>query len=404
MIKSKIILKPSTHRNKEVIFMDFSFDYELINLLKKLNIGIRWSNSHKNWYVDKNGFSLPHFFKNMKPHAYVDYSALNKIESAKKKELPVLKPQKFKLKKLLNEEQKQLLNNFYKYLRGKRFSESTLKTYTYLIAEFVYHNNNSKLIDLKAIEKHAETVIIDKKLSISTHRQYISAMKHFLVFMNTDLQIEFNALAPKKSRLLPNVLSNKEVIALIRVTKNLKHRICIALIYSSGLRIGELINLELGDLDLQRQILKVQSGKGRKDRYVPVANVIMPMLYNYLNTYEPKRYIVEGKIKGEKYSPESIRKFLKNSCYLARIIKKVTPHTLRHSYATHLLENGTDIRYIQELLGHSRPETTMIYTHVTSQDLQKITNPLDLFVKQLEHQQKNTIFNGKETLKGTDNL
>jgi len=280
------------------------------------------------------------------------------------------------------------MNHFYKYLRGKRFSESTLKTYTHLMAEFLKYKGNFDTITLKEIEKHAEDVLIAKKVSVTTHRQYISAMKHYLTFKKSVLEIDFNALTPKKSKNLPNVLSNEEVINLIKVTKNLKHRICIALIYSSGLRIGELINLKLEDLDVQRKLVKVNKGKGRKDRYVPIANVLLPMLSNYLTTYCPKTYLIEGLEEGLQYSPNSIRNFLKKSCVLAKITKKITPHTLRHSYATHLLENGTDIRYIQELLGHSRPETTMIYTHVRSQDLQKITNPLDLFVKQIEDRNK----------------
>lgn len=387
MIKKKIILKPAIHRSKEVILLDFNYDNELLSLLKKLDIDLIYSATHKNWYVIKKNFSLHNFYKHTLEYAYLDYDKLKATPQKIISELPT-QPEKVEIKDRLSSSQKQVLNDFYKYLRGKRFSKSTLKTYTYLVAEFIIYNRSTTISTLRDIEIYIETVLVAKRLSISTHRQFISAMKHYLVFVKSEIEIDFTALAPKKDRRLPNVLSHNEVIELIRVTKNLKHRICIAFIYSSGLRIGELLNLKIHNLDFDRMVLKVQNGKGRKDRYIPIAHVIMPMLRNYLSTYEPRTFLIEGTEKGTPYSPESIRKFLKRSCYYAKITKKVTPHTLRHSYATHLLENGTDIRYIQELLGHSRPETTMLYTHVQSQELQKITNPLDLIVKQLDNRKK----------------
>ena len=153
------------------------------------------------------------------------------------------------------------------------------------------------------------------------------------------------------------------------------------MIYASGLRIGELINLRLQDLDIDRRQIAIKSGKGRKDRYVIMAESFLPLLNNYLNTYMPEKYFVEGLQRGAKYTPGSVRNFLKRSCELAGIKKKVTPHTLRHSFATHLLEFGVDLRYIQELLGHSSTETTMLYTHVTRKSLLQIESPLDKVVQ-----------------------
>jgi len=163
-------------------------------------------------------------------------------------------------------------------------------------------------------------------------------------------------------------------------------------LYSSGLRIGELLKLELKDLDFERQMLRVSMGKGRKDRYVPIAKSIVPMLHNYLTTYTPQQYLIENDSKHIPYAATSVRSFLKRSVERAGIQKVITPHTLRHSYATHLLESGTDIRYIQALLGHSKPETTMVYTHVQSDAIKKINNPLDLIVAQYKNSQKSAIF------------
>lgn len=376
--KKTIVIRIEKHRKETVYSLKFIYDRDLIAICKKSKA--RWSSSKESWYYLKKDTELDSIIGLFKHVAHLDMTAISLDRLKKSSEVAI--------KDKLTTEQRKHLNQFYIYLKGKRFSESTLKTYSTLIADFVFHRKDDAPIVLKTIENYVQSVLVEKKISISGHRQFISAMKHYLVFTNTDLELDFAKVAPRKDKKLPNVLSHAEVIELIRVTKNLKHRICIALIYSSGLRIGELTSLKLRNLDLQRKMLKVESGKGRKDRYVPIAEVMIPMLQNYLTTYDPSIYLVEGFEPGQAFAPVSIRSFLGRSCKLAGITKKVTPHTLRHSYATHLLENGTDIRYIQTLLGHTRPETTMIYTHVHSQDLKKITNPLDLIVKQLEQRKK----------------
>ncbi|MGY5351059.1 tyrosine-type recombinase/integrase [Wenyingzhuangia sp. IMCC45533] len=385
---NKLILSPTVHRNKEVVLIQFDYDDKIINAIKKIDVGAKWSFNKKSWYIDLQDGLLRKLYDHLSKIIPIDYSQLKNRKTLAERNLVVPNGDKVNLKHLLDSEQKEILNNFYKYLRGKRYSESTLKTYTNLIAEFIIYKDKEDVLDLRCIEKHTENILVTKKVSVSTHRQFISAMKHFLIFVGSDLTLDFTAVAPKKDKKLPNILSKDEVISLIRVTRNLKHRVCIALIYSSGLRISELLNLKIQDLDTSRMLLKVENSKGRKDRYVPIAQVMLPLIKNYIATYTPTYYLIEGLEKGQIYSPMSVRKFLKRSCYYAGIQKRVTPHTFRHSYATHLLENGTDIRYIQSLLGHSRPETTMLYTHVQSEDLQKITNPLDLIVKQIELRDK----------------
>ena len=183
-------------------------------------------------------------------------------------------------------------------------------------------------------------------------------------------------------------MSKEEVIDLLRYTKNLKHRAVLAMIYSAGLRISELLNLKLFHIDIDRKQITVKNSKGRRDRTVILAQSFIPLMQNYLMNYNPKIYFVEGK-PTQKYSSESVRSFLHRATKIANIKKRVTPHTLRHSYATHLLENGIDLRYIQELLGHAKPETTMIYTHVSKKDLLKIKSPLDLAIKSLTDAHKN---------------
>lgn len=298
-----------------------------------------------------------------------------------------------KTNRILSREQRKLLNGFYLYLKGKRYSMSTVKTYSYLVADLIsyYHSRDPVDLSNRDVETFIEQIYISRQLSISTQRQFISALKLFVTYFPECKVDEMELQRPRKSRKLPVVLSQEEVIDLIKVTQNLKHRAIIALLYSCGLRISELLNLRLSAINIDRRQLLVQNSKGRKDRYVGMAESFLPILKNYMITYNPKVYFVEG-IKGGRYSAESIRQFLKRNCKRAKIIKRVTPHTLRHSYATHLLENGTDLRYIQELLGHSKPETTMIYTKVTRKDLMHIVSPLDTAVRTLgEKDKSNTI-------------
>jgi len=372
-----ITLSKAFHRKENQILIGFKHDWTLINVVKHIP-NAKWSATLKSWYVKNNPENLDLIYSVFQDRAYVNNSKLFNKQILCKSTFPN------KQKRNLTKENRGLLNSFYKYLLGKRYSKSTVNTYSFFIADFIEFHNNKVLnsLTIKDVNEFIETIFIKRNYSISTQRQFISAVKQFIVFY-PDTEISNLALTrPKKSKILPTVLSQEEMIAIIQRTKNLKHRAILALIYSAGLRIGELLSLKLEDLQIQRKQILIKRAKGRKDRYVTLADSFMPLLQNYLMTYEPKIYFVEGK-EGKAYSASSIRKFLLRSCKAAKISRKVTPHTLRHSYATHLLENGVGLRYIQELLGHSKPETTMIYTHVARKDLIDIKSPLDYAVEQL---------------------
>ena len=310
------------------------------------------------------------------------FKGVTKVDTSK-----VIKKTRFK--RNLTTVQKKLLNDFYLYLKGKRYSQSTIQTYTFFIADFINFHTKTPIEKLtnRDVELFIESVFIERKYSVSSQRQFISALKIFTAFCPQTTINDLSLERPKKSRILPNVLSQEEVLKIIQLTRNLKHRAIIVLLYSSGLRIGEVTSLLLKNIDILRRQIKVEGGKGRKDRFVVLANTFLPLLQNYLSTFKPAFYFVEG-TEGEKYSQSSIRKFLFKSVQKAGISKKVTPHTLRHSYATHLLENGVGLRHIQELLGHAKPETTMIYTHVAKKDLLDIQSPLDTILLQLNKNDK----------------
>ena len=363
-----IFIEQKVHRKTPQLLVKFKYDDTLITSMRKIE-GAQWSRSLKSWYLKDSKENLDLILK-----AFGDITKIDTSKLSKKKAF----------KRNLTEDQKKLMNDFYLFLKGKRYSPSTVQTYIFFVADFVNFHTKTPLEELtnRSVELFIEKVFIERKYSVSSQRQFISALKIFIIFYPhtkiNDLILE----RPKKSRKLPSVLSQEEVLAIIQNTQNLKHRAILALIYSCGLRISELINLKLEDFHIERKQLIVKNGKGRKDRYVSLADSFTPLLLNYYNSYKPKSYFVEGQ-KGGKYSAESVRQFLRKSCFKAKIKKPVTPHTLRHSYATHLLENDVDIRYIQSLLGHAKPETTMIYTHVKRKDLMEIQNPLDVALQKI---------------------
>ena len=363
-----IFLEEKIHRKNNQLLIKFDYDETLISLIRSIQ-GTSWSKSLKAWYILNTKDNLNIILKLFEKITTIDFSKIGKSAPFKRN---------------LTEEQKQLLNQFYLFLKGKRYSQSTIQTYTFFIADFINFHTKTPLAELtnRAVELFIETVFMERNYSVSSQRQFISALKIFTVFCPQTKIHNLSLERPKKSRMLPSVLSQEEVLRIIQYTQNIKHRAILTLLYSCGLRIGELINLKLIDFHIDRKQLIVKKGKGRKDRYVSLADSFLPLLSNYYHSYQPTIYFVEGQ-NGGKYSAESIRSFLRKSCKKAGIRKPVTPHTLRHSYATHLLENGVDLRYIQTLLGHSKPETTMIYTHVQRKDLMEIQNPLDVALQKL---------------------
>ena len=378
----KITLSPLLHREEWQIAIVFKFDPELKALISSLR-EVKWSATHSCYYISLNRTNKQLLYSKLrKAGVFIDYSALQHFS------YPPQEQQQPEVH--FSRQQKKMLHEYVAYLRGQRLSESSVRTYYNFILKLVDFIGERPVIDLthRDIELFIEQRIAAENYALSTHRQCISAIKHFLELYKGGKIDATTIKRPKKSRYLPTVLSKEEVIALLRATRNLKHRAILAMIYSGGLRIGELLELKLNQIDILRRQIVIKNSKGRKDRVVVLAESMLPLLNNYLATYTPQLYFAEGRA-AVKYSAQSIRAFLQDSCRRAGIKKKVTPHTLRHSYATHMLENGIDLRYIQELLGHSKPETTMIYTHVSRKDILRIESPLDVTVKEMLQADKN---------------
>ena len=182
---------------------------------------------------------------------------------------------------------------------------------------------------------------------------------------------------PKKEKTLPVVMSEEETIRVLRAIENVKHKAILMTIYSAGLRISECINLKIKDIDSKRMQIRIEQSKGKRDRYTILSEKTLIILRTYFMEYKPKDYLFEGQ-KGGAYSSRSIQNIFKAAVLKAKIQKEVTVHTLRHSFATHLLENGTSLRYIQSLLGHSSSKTTEVYTHITTKGMEQLKSPMDL--------------------------
>ncbi|MFM7759113.1 MAG: site-specific tyrosine recombinase/integron integrase [Crocinitomicaceae bacterium] len=273
----------------------------------------------------------------------------------------------------------QHLNSFKNYMNYRRYSQNTIKTYSDALDVFFrfFQNKTIESLNKEDLIQFNNEYILKKNLSSSYQNQVINAIKLFYRNrFNRSMEVDY-IQRPRREKRLPNVLSKDEVKSILESPTNLKHRAMLSLIYACGLRRSELLNLTLKDILSDRNLIFIRQSKGKKDRVVPIGNKLIEMLRDYYKAFKPKTWLFEGQFPNTKYSKKSLENVLKQSLSKAKISKKVSLHWLRHSYATHLLESGTDLRYIQELLGHSSSRTTEIYTHVSTRNLQQIRSPFD---------------------------
>ncbi len=278
----------------------------------------------------------------------------------------------------LDQSYKDALGAIEKKLIVQRYSESTVSVYRYMFREFLKYLYPRPLhqVTMDDITKYHHLLVVKKNVSRSYQNQSINAIKFYLEQVSGMDRTKYELERPKKEQKLPTVLSQEEIQKLFSKVRNLKHRAILVTIYSCGLRISELLNLRIGDIDSDRMEVRIQGGKGKKDRITILSPLLLKILRAYYKAHRPLEYLFEGP-GGTQYSASSIRKILLRAVKRAGINKKVVVHTLRHSFGTHLLENGTNLRYIQVLMGHGSPKTTEIYTHVAQGDIHKVVSPLD---------------------------
>lgn len=274
-------------------------------------------------------------------------------------------------------EMEKLIKKYNKKLKLKGYSNKTIKAYKNHLYKFFNFLGAKKAITKKNVNNYILYLLEEEKLSNSYVNQALSSIKFFTKnILENELLLE-NIYRPKNENKLPDVLSQKEVARILSVVNNLKHKTILYVVYSAGLRVGEVVRLKIADIDSDRMLIRVKQGKGRKDRYTLLSEKCLVQLREYYKSCQPRAWLFPGGKKGKHLTERSVQKIFKKACKKAKIIKDVSVHSLRHSFATHLLEKGTDLRYIQKLLGHKSSTTTEIYTHVSKRDISKIKNPLD---------------------------
>ena len=271
------------------------------------------------------------------------------------------------------------LEQFTHFLEHKRYSDQTCDGYANALEQFFRHQaiQRPEAITKDHLIDFNRNYILARGLSSSYQNMVVNALKLFLVVIKEAELSPFSLDRPRREHRLPNVLSKEEVKRIITAPLNIKHRLMLQLIYGCGLRAGELRRIRPVDILSERQLLFIQQSKGKKDRVVPLPMSMIDQLREYYRSERPHIYLFEGDTPGQPYAQRSLQLVFQNALRKTGIKKPATLHWLRHSYATHLLERGTDIRYIQELLGHSNTKTTMIYTHVGQKSLEQIRSPLD---------------------------
>lgn len=352
-------LKPYTfhlgeHRNKKVIFIQFDRNPILISEVKQL-VGSSWSQTNRMWYVPdvkeyRKLFQIPLAY-GIAQNTFLKINSVNQVP----------------------------LQDYIDHLKLKGYSPNTLRTYVNEFVQFLNYIENKEVetCTKNDVNQYLLHCINELKLTENTLHSRINGIKFYFEKVLLLDRMHFEIIRPKKHKKLPKALNVIEIRRLFFNTTNLKHNTMLKLCYGMGLRLSEISNLKIMDIDSQSMRVFIERAKGKKDRYVNLPESLLNQLRIYYTKYKPKEYLFEGQYGGQ-YSIRSIQNVFKNSLQKAGIQKQLGIHSLRHSYATHLLENGTDIRYIQELLGHNDIKTTLLYTNVTDISMRKITSPLDM--------------------------
>jgi len=259
-----------------------------------------------------------------------------------------------------------------------RYSENTKRTYIHFFTQFINYFPGIEIdrITEDQVNEFMKHLIGKKNVSASTQNQAINAIKFYYERVKKQHRKIYALERPMKEARLPDVLAEEEVMAILKSVENIKHKAMLWLIYSAGLRRSELIDLKVNEIDSKRMVIVIKGGKGKKDRITLLSEKVLYLLRDYFKVYRPGKWLFEG-APGSQYSASSLQKVFSAALKRSKVRKEASLHTLRHSFATHLLESGTDIRYIQALLGHSSSKTTEIYTHVTRKAFEKIRSPLD---------------------------
>lgn len=356
--RGSIVLHKETRDGADYIRIEYANSQAVTQLLAQ-DTGMEMA-GNGSAYMASAAFSLPDFYDRYSPHAYIDYSRVYVRHPKPKREYTLPK-------------------GYLELLEQKRYSPSTVKTYRAYFSDFMEYHKGRNIDRLKVpdINKYILYLVNEKKISVSQQNMRINAIKFYYEKVRKGKRQYYGGIArAKEYKALPEVLSREEMKSIFAQLSNRKHRCMISLIYSAGLRRSELLNLTPQDIISERMLIRI-AGKGKKCRYSLLSEKLLNELRDYYREYRPQKWLFEGEQAGEQYSPSALVKILKEAARKAGIKHRVHLHMLRHTFATHLLEQGTDLRTIQELMGHTDIKTTAIYLHVSNAYKAKIPNPLD---------------------------
>ncbi|MUU79810.1 tyrosine-type recombinase/integrase [Winogradskyella endarachnes] len=353
MDKSNYKFTPGTHRNKSVIWVHFQYNQNLLNQFRKRYPSAKWSRTNKSWYI-------------------VDLPAVRDTLDLTKKD-PHLK-----LLQKIDVVNKEAFQHYYDQLKLKAYSPNTIRMYLSEFAHLLLILKSYPVDDLTHQRLKDYFLYCVKVLKMGERKMNgkINAIKFYFEKVKLQPQMFFNIPRPKKPITLPKMLSKAEVKRLFKVVDNSKHLLILKLCYGMGLRVSEIVNLKISHIDSHNMVVLVSGAKGKKDRYVNLPQSVLELLRSYYKEHKPKEWLFEGQYGGA-YSSRSVQAIFKRAMLKAKINKKIGVHGLRHSYATHLLESGADLRFIQQLLGHYSIKTTQVYTHVSNSALTNLKSPLD---------------------------
>ncbi len=370
-IQFRTQLKRASHKEMDVVAIHFPKNENAVIALKSIR-GLQFSRTLGCWYAPYSNENMKNIVDTMKQFGFVDYKGVQWTKQPVELSL-------HKSKSIVSPEIAEQIELFRRWMTSASYSANTVQTYTEALRVFLVHFVNKPIqnIDNQDLINFNNDYILQKGLSQSYQNQIINGIKLYFKQVQRSAMDPNLIRRPRPEKNLPNVLSKEEVKAILNALGNLKHRTMLSLIYSCGLRRGELLKLKLQDIDSKRNLVLIRQAKGKKDRVLPLSMLVLDMLCAYFVAYKPQYWLFEGQTAGEPYSEKSLQSVLKLAIVKAKIHKPITLHWLRHSYATHLLESGTDLRYIQELLGHNSRRTTKIYTHVSTKNIQNIRSPFD---------------------------
>ncbi len=372
--QKRISLSHSEVSGEKYIGLRFMQDKVLKALCEQLP-DVKWDDEKSLYVLPNTKMNLNHVFKAFKGVAWLDLRHFSDKWGARSGNEPVdlnaLRTRKLPTGHLRCPE------SYLDKLELKRYSLRTAKQYVSQFERFMFYHRGRHVDsldenDIRAYMKH----IIDCGMSDSSLNVMINSVKFYYEVVKGMPHRYYHIERPRAKEYLPVVLSKDEAKSMIERTANLKHRCIIELLYGSGLRKGELLALKLEEVDSKRMLIHVRHGKGGKDRMTLLPKSSLERLRKYFLEYRPKEYLFEGPLGGQ-YGEQSVRQVVKQAAKRAGIRKRVTPHTLRHSFATHLLESGVDIRRIQILLGHKNLKTTEVYTHVAKSTFSTVESPVD---------------------------